>query len=107
MHLRYLVFALLTSLVGSAAAAHAAPPHCGADLRQHYSARALRRMRVLLQMRLLEERGKRAALAQSVITHRAPVDALLREAGDASALSTGLKDPRLKHLSLRDATTCW
>jgi hypothetical protein len=64
-------------------------------------------MRVLLQLRLLQARRDRIALARSIISHRITIDQALHVPDDATVLAQGNAGPRLKHLSLRGATTCW
>jgi hypothetical protein len=108
MHLRYRTLVLVTSLTLALVGATPAPaPRCGADLRLRYSARALRHLRVILQLRLLEARRDRIVAAAAVLAHRGSPDALLRMPDDAAVLAQGSSDVRMKHLSLKDATTCW
>jgi hypothetical protein len=112
MHNRYLVRVILTSLVllpalAAVAPADAPPPRCSAPLRELYSPRALRRLRTMLQLRVLEARRRRLALAQAVIERRATIDQLLAAPDDATILEQGPSGARLKHLSIRRTSYCW
>jgi hypothetical protein len=107
MHHRYLVMVLVTSLALVPVAATPPPPHCGVSLRDRYSPRALRRMRAELQLRLLQAKRRRIALAGAVLAHHGSPDVLLGLPDDAAILAQGTGDPRLKHLAIEDATTCW
>jgi len=109
---RYLVRVALTSLVLVAGLAAGAPPptpapSCPPPLRDRYSARALRRLRVLLQLQILEARRDRLALAQSAIAHHVPIDRILSAPDDAAVLLQESGDAHLKHFHLKAASTCW
>ncbi|HEY5339853.1 MAG TPA: hypothetical protein VIK27_02410 [Candidatus Aquilonibacter sp.] len=108
MMLRYLARALVTSLVLWALPAAAPPPpqRCGPALRDLYSARALRRLRANLELRLLEARRKRVHLAYQVIAHRKPVDAILDSPDDAALLAQGTSALHLKQLPATGVTRC-
>jgi hypothetical protein len=99
---------LVTSLaLTPVAAADPGRTQCGTSLRERYSSRALRRMRTYLQLRLLQARRERIALAAAVLARHGSPDELLRLPDDAAVLAQGNGDPRLKHLSPKDATSCW
>jgi hypothetical protein len=107
---RYLVRVALTSLALCAALAAASPPppqslpSCPPALRERYSPRALRRIRALLQLRILEARRARLALAHAAIAHQVTIDALLAAPDDAAVLMQGSGDIQLKHFHLDGAT---
>jgi hypothetical protein len=109
MPLRYRAVVLVTSLTLTllGAAAPAPQPHCGTDLRLHYSPRALRHLRAALQLRVLEARRDRIAAASAILARHGSPDVLLRMPDDAAILAQGSGDVRMKHLSLKDATLCW
>ena len=70
----------LTSLVlATTLRTTAAPPDRPCLPSEIYSTRALRHVRTLLQLRLLELRKERLALAAEVIERRISIDELLRE----------------------------
>ncbi|MDE2482671.1 MAG: hypothetical protein KGN02_10820 [bacterium] len=78
MFVRYRAEVVLPSLalaLGLAAHPGARHPAC-APAPSLYSARALRRARLLLQLRLLELREERLERVREVILHRIPLDAL-------------------------------
>ncbi|HTU69282.1 MAG TPA: hypothetical protein VMF11_03085 [Candidatus Baltobacteraceae bacterium] len=108
---RYLVRVVLTSLALAASLAAAAPAPtftpgaCSGVRTQLYSARALRRLRTLLQLRLLEARRRRLAAVQAAIEHRATIDQLLALPDDAAVVE-GSDDPRLKHLRIASTSKC-
>ncbi len=109
---RYLVRVALTSLVlfGDLAVASVPPtalPSCPPVLRDRYSPRALRRLRVLLQLRILEARRDRLALAQSAIAHQVSIDRILSAPDDAAVLLQESGDAHLKHFHLDGASKCW
>jgi hypothetical protein len=109
---RYLARVALTSLVLTATLAGASPPPkpvptCPASLRTRYSARALRRIRILLQLRLLEAHRDRLIAAQAAIEHQVSIDRILAEPDDAAVLAQGSNDARLKHLRLDGTSICW
>lgn len=108
MHLRYRTAVLVTSLALALLGA-AGPVHmrCGVDLRERYSPRALRHLRTILQLRLLEARRERMVTAYGILARHESPDLLLRMPDDAAVLAQGGSDGRLKHLSLKDATICW
>ncbi len=91
----------LTSLVLAttlqATAARAENPPC--DPGDVYSARALRRMRTLLQLRLLELRKERLSLVADAVQRRISIDELLHETSMPLGVSKGtkLKQPRCPH----------
>jgi hypothetical protein len=106
---RYLARVALTSLALCAALTAASPPpqllpSCPPALRERYSPRALRRIRSLLQLRILEARRARLALAQAAMTHQVTIDQLLAAPDDAAVLMQGSGDMHLKHFHL-DGTT--
>ncbi|HTX56309.1 MAG TPA: hypothetical protein VMD47_04320 [Candidatus Acidoferrales bacterium] len=108
---RYLAGVALTSLALTAATIAAPPPGAAARacLPAHgtpYSARALRRFRAILQLRVLEARRARLALVQGAIEHRLTVDQLLALPDDAAILAQGSNERGLKHL-LSGATSTW
>lgn len=84
MNVRYLAALLLTSLTAAAPAPAAGQrPHlrCQASSAYGpslYSARALRRAKILLQFRMLELRKARLERVRKAIEDRVPVDDLLR-----------------------------
>ena len=92
----------LTSLVLAttlnAAAAPADRPCLPADI---YSTRALRHVRILLQLRLLELRKERLALAAEAVEHRISIDELLRETPRPVGVS---KATKMKHSECLHAT---
>ena len=108
MDVRYLALVLVTSLcLGSATAGPPANRHCGEDQRARYSARALRRLRTELQLRLLEERRRRIQLAYQILARHGNPAELLHLPDDAAIFAQGAVDARMKHLPMQDATTCW
>ena len=103
MFFGYRAGVVLTSLVlATALQATAAPadnPPCyPSDI---YSARALRRIRILLQLRLLELRKERLALAAEAVQHRISIDELLRETPEPLGVRKGM---RMKHTGCPHAT---
>jgi hypothetical protein len=112
MHNRYLARVILTSLALSLAFCPAAPartlgPACRVQLRDLYAPRALRRLRTILQMRVLEARRERLSLARAAIENRAAIDALLAAPDDAEVLAKGPNAADLKHLRIPRASNCW
>jgi hypothetical protein len=109
---RYLARVVLTSLTLTATLATAsptpmAPPSCPPALRDRYSPRALRRLRALLQLRILEARRERLALVQGAIVHQESIDRILSAPDDATVLLQESGDARLKHFRLDGASKCW
>ena len=108
---RYLAQVALTSLVllGALAASPspAALPACPPPLRDRYSPRALRHLRMLLQLQILEARRERLALAQGAIVHQVPIDRILSAPDDAAVLRQESGDAHLKHFHLDGASKCW
>ncbi len=96
----------LTSLVLAATLrAAAAPPHPPCVAVEHlYSARALRRMRTLLQLRLLELREQRLTIAEEVVRRQISVDELIR---GTSQRKGGREATKLKQSVCLHATTYW
>lgn len=108
---RYLVQVLVTSLTFSialgAVAAPTASPTCPPVHASPYSPRALRHIRAALQLRLLEARRARLALAEGAVTRQITIDQLLALPDDAEVLAQGPNDVLLKHFHARGASTCW
>ncbi|MGB6987353.1 MAG: hypothetical protein WBD74_15380 [Candidatus Aquilonibacter sp.] len=108
---RYLARVLVTSLTfGIALRAGAAPtptPTCPPMHASPYSPRALRHIRAMLQLRLLEARRARLTLAEGLVTHRITIDQLLALPDDTEVLAKGPNDGQLKHFHVRGASTCW
>jgi hypothetical protein len=113
---RYLARVLVTSLTfGIALGAsppRAALPSCSPALASPYSPRVLRRIRATLQLRVLEARRARLALAEGAVVHRMTIEQLLAIPDDAEVLLQGLNDAQLKHfhalgasMSGQDAST--
>lgn len=101
---RYPARVALTSLALILALVGATPTprpqgSCPPDLRQWYAPRVLRRMRTTLQLRILEARRQRLALARAAILHRATIDQLLDQPEDAAILD-------LKHLRSAGTSNC-
>jgi hypothetical protein len=111
MHIRYLARVLLTSLtfgIALGAAPTPAPlPSCPPAHPSPYAPRVLRQIRATLQLRLLEARRARLALAEGAIVHHITIDQLLALPDDAAVLAQGSIDARLKHFHARGASTCW
>jgi hypothetical protein len=111
MLVRYLTRALLTSLTFSialgAAPTPAPLPSCLPTHPSPYSPRVLRHIRATLQLRLLEARRARLALAEGAIAHRITIDQLLALPDDAAVLAQGSTDAQLKHFHALGASTCW
>jgi len=108
MNNRYRALVAVTSLALALALTGATPrpmPTC-APVAGLYSARALRRMRSLLQMRLMELRLAQLQRARSAVVHALPVDALLQLPSPAKQLEQEVEAGKLKHLSRRGATNC-
>ena len=110
MHVRYLARVLLTSLTFGITLGAAAPTpfaSCPPAHASPYSARALRRIRATLQLRVLEARRARLALAESTIEKRLSIDQLLALPDDAEVLVQGPTEGQLKHLHAQGASMCW
>lgn len=105
---RYRAAVAVTSLVLALALPGSAPrPSAScAPLAGLYSPRALRRMRTLLQIRLIELRAAQLQRARSAVVHEIPVDVLLRGPSASEELAQEVAAGKLKHLSLRGATNC-
>lgn len=108
---RYLARVLVTSLTfGIALGAPPTPdavPTCPPMHAAPYAPRALRHIRATLQLRVLEARRARLALAEAAVVHRMTIDQLLALPDDAEVLLQGPKDAQLKHFHARGASTCW
>jgi hypothetical protein len=101
---RYRARVALTSLALILALAGGTPTprlqgSCPPDLRQWYAPRVLRRMRTTLQLRILEARRRRLALARDAILRQATIDQLLAQPEDAAILN-------LKHLRSAGTSNC-
>ena len=72
-----------------------------------YSPQALRHMRTLLQLRLLESRKERLALVVRVIAHHVPVDTVLAELDRFPVFAQGAEAGGVKHSPGARATPCW
>jgi len=112
MRNRYLARVILTSLALSltlcpSAAARTPGPACRAQLRELYAPRALRRLRAILELRVLEARRQRLALARAAVEHRATIAALLAAPDDSAVLAQGPNAADLKHLRIPRASNCW
>ena len=102
---RYPVGSTLTSLALVATFVGATPkPDTGCISPHAYSSRALRRVKVLLQLRLLELREARLDRAEAAIRHELPIDELLRETPERSE---GAKPSRTETLCHPRATVVW
>ena len=109
---RYLAGVALTSLTLWAALTAASPapqplPSCPPALRDRYSPRALRRIRSLLQLRILQARRDRLALAQGAVTHQVTIEQILAAPDDAAVLMQESGDMRLKHFHVDGARMSW
>jgi hypothetical protein len=109
---RYLARVLVTSLTLWAALTAASPapkalPLCAGALRERYSPRALRRIRALLRLGILQARRNRLALAQGAIAHQVTIDQLLSAPDDAAVLVQESGDTHLKHFHVDGASKCW
>lgn len=104
---RVLVTSLTFSIVFGAAAPPTAYPTCPPMHASPYSPRALRHIRAMLQLRLLEARRARLALAEGAVTHQITIDQLLALPDDAEVLAQGPNDAQLKHFHAGGASTCW
>ena len=110
---RYLARVALTSLpLWAALTAAASPPPkalplCPSALRERYSPRALRRIRALLQLAILQARRDRLALAQGAIAHQVTIDQILSAPDDATVLVQESGDVHLKHFHMDGASKCW
>ena len=105
---RYRTLVAVTSLAFAIALAGAAPrpiPSC-APLGALYSRKALRRIRTLLQLRLIELRAAQLRRARAVVVRAIPVDALLRAASSSQELAHEIEAGKLKHLARPGATIC-
>ncbi len=105
---RYRALVAVTSLALILALAGASPrplPSC-APLVTLYSRKALRRMRTLLQLRLMELRAAQFRLARSAVVHEIPVDALLQAPSSSRELAHEIEASKLKHLPRLGATKC-
>lgn len=108
---RYLARVALTSLtliaLAGASPAPKALPSCPPALRERYSPRVLRRIRALLQLRILEARRDRLALAQGAIAHQVTIEQILAAPDDATVLMQESGDMQLKHFHVDGASKCW
>jgi len=105
---RYRALVAVTSLVLALVLPGAAPrplPSC-VPLAGLYSARALRRMRTLLQIRLIELRAAQLARARAVVVRATPADALLHAPTASEELAREVEAGKLKHLTRIGATNC-
>jgi hypothetical protein len=108
---RYLARVLVTSLTfGIALGAPPPPatvPACPSTHAALYAPRALRHIRATLQLRVLEARRARLALAEGAVLHRVTVDQLLALPDDAEVLLQGPNDAQLKHFHARGSSMSW
>jgi hypothetical protein len=108
---RYLARVLVTSLtfgiVLGAAPPPAASPSCPPSHASPYSPRALRHIRAMLLLHVLEARRARLALAAGAVLHRTTIEQLLALPDDAEVLRQGPTDAQLKHFHAPGASTCW
>ena len=105
---RYRALVAVTSLAVIMAHAGAAPrpiPSC-VPRSALYSRKALRRMRTLLQLRLMELHAAQFRLARSAVVHEIPVDALLQAPSSSRELAHEIEASKLKHLARLGATQC-
>jgi hypothetical protein len=107
---RYLARVLVTSLtfgITLGAAAPAPLPSCPPAHASPYSPRVLRHIRAMLQLRVLEARRARLALAEGAIEHQLSIDQLLALPDDATVIRQGPIEGQLKHFHARVASMCW
>jgi hypothetical protein len=106
---RYLARVALTSLTLWAVLTAASPapkalPLCPSALRERYSPRALRRIRALLQLAILQARRDRLALAQGAIAHQVTIEQILSSPDDATVLVQESGNTHLKHFHVDGAS---
>ncbi|HTZ53449.1 MAG TPA: hypothetical protein VMB20_00180 [Candidatus Acidoferrum sp.] len=106
---RYLARVLVTSLTFAMLVGVAAPTTPSPGCRPApllYSPRVLRHVRAMLQLRVLEARRARLALAQSAIERQLSIDQLLALPDDAEVVRQALTAGQLSRLHGLSASTC-